>query len=195
MLPLGRHSRFTRFEHSDLAIGEISKPHPSLRILREESDHLHPRWECKFSKLPGRRIKSGHVGTEIVRQPQTPGLFFNYYSVRAEIWCWWVVERHLSSFWIELTKPVPQDISKPDIILCVHLDASHKGRTGHRISLDQACFGINSVNRALRAICAPSIIVRIHGQVIASDVVGVELLRARIKSEGFLTAGGPNIAG
>src|SRR5260370_28701303 len=126
MLPLGCHFRLTRFEHSDFAIGEIGEPHTTLRILCEESDHLHPRGERKFSKLSSRRIKSGDVGAEIVCQPQMPGLFVNNDSVRAEIRGGWMIERHLFSSWIDLAESVTHDVSKPDVVLRVHLDAPHK---------------------------------------------------------------------
>jgi len=193
-LPLRRHDTFARFEHSNLAIGEISEPHSPLRILCEESNHLNPGREREFRKLSGRGIKSGNVGAKIVRQPQASGLLINYDSVRAEIPCWWLEECHLLGLCIDPTESVAQDIAEPDVVLRVHFNAPHKCSARHLVPFDLACLGIHSINRALGTVCTLGILVRIDSQGRSSNIVGVKLLRFGIETEGFFTSGRPNVA-
>src|SRR5205085_3215890 len=106
-----------------------------------------------------------------------------------------MVKRHLFGFCIDPAESVTHDISEPDVILSIHFDAPHKGGAWDGISLDLACFRIHSVDRAFWAVRAPAIIVRIHSQVVSTYVIRVELFCARIESERFRIARGPNVAG
>src|SRR5580704_1446459 len=168
-LSLGRDFHVVRFEDTDPAIGKVRKPDSALRIHSEESIHLFPVWERIFSEFSCGRIESVEVGAEKVRYPQISGLLVNHDSVSTKVGCRRLVVRYLFALLIELSKSVVRNVSKPNILLRIHLDSSHGLHVGNRINLYVAGLRVNpEKTRFIGAAGSPGVVMSVQRDVIGT---------------------------
>ncbi len=191
---LRRHGRLACVKHTNPAVTEVGEPNSALRIHSEETDHLCPRRERIFSEFSCSWIEPGDIGAEIVPNPQITGLFVYYNPVDRHIFRGRLVVGKFLVVWIELAKSVVRNVSKPNILLRIHLDSSHGLHVGNRIYLYGAGLRVNpEKTRFIVAAGSPGVVMSVQ-----RDVIGIrrpkygEFLRMRIESRDI--ARSPDIA-